>query len=303
MGVDPAAPPSTRVGLETAFLTAGLPPRARLEAVDALDAAVRGAGAQPAFIGVLDGRPVIGATRDDLARLSTLSGKLTTADLPVAVAGGSSGGTTVAATLHLAHRAGLAVVATGGIGGVHPGEGPADVSADLDELARTPVVLVCSGAKSILDLPATFERLETLGVTVVGYRTEEIPAFWSLESGVKARNVAADVAEVAAIWRACRELELKGALLLCVPPPADAALPSAEAEAAIRRAWEEANAQGVEGPALTPFLLGRIVELTGGRSLRANLALLERNAAVAGEIAVELAGSPLDVGSGSAGLR
>lgn len=294
MGVDPDAPSSARVGLETAFLTAGLPSRARLEAVDALDAAVRGAGAQPAFIGVLDGRPVIGATRDDLARLSTRAEKLTTADLPVAIARGSSGGTTVAATLHLAHRAGIAVVATGGIGGVHPGGGPADVSADLEELARTPVVLICSGAKSILDLPATFERLETLGVTVVGYGTEEIPAFWSPESGVKARNVVADVAEVADIWRACRKLELKGALLLCVPPPADVALPSDEAEAAIRRAWDDAGAEGVHGPALTPFLLARVVELTGGRSLRANLALLERNAAVAGEIAVALARPPLE---------
>lgn len=277
------------VAIETAFLTTGLPAEAGREAVRRMAAAVRAAGAEPAFVGVLEGRAVVGLDEAERDRLAEAGGKLAARDLPAALARGASGGTTVSATLFLARRAGLAVAATGGIGGVHPGPGPTDESADLVELSRTPAVLTCSGAKAILDLPATFERLETLGVTVAGWRTREIPAFWSVESGLEAPAELGDPAEAAATWRAAREIDAPGALLVCVPPPTAGALSRDEAARAVATALDEANTAGIAGPALTPFLLERIVRLTGGRSLAANLDLLERNAGVAGEIAVAIA--------------
>jgi pseudouridine-5'-phosphate glycosidase len=279
-----------RVALETAFLTTGLPDDVRLEAATSMVQAVRERGAEPAFVGVVRGKPVIGIPESVLAELAESGRKLSTRDLPVAAARGESGGTTVAATLFLAHRAGAEVAATGGIGGVHPGGARFDESADLGELGRTPMTLVCSGAKAILDLPATMERLDTLGVTVLGFGTDELPAFWSAESGLPLADTVADAKEVAAVTREARVLGLRGAVLVCVPPPADTALPREESDRAVERALEEAQALGIAGASLTPFLLARVAEITEGRSLRANVALLENNAAIAAEIAVAAAG-------------
>ena len=277
------------MALETAFLTSGLPDGARLPTAVAMSRAVRDHGAEPVFVGVIGGEPVVGIDAAGLERLSRATGKASTRDLPLAAARGEDAGTTVAATLFLARRAGVGVAATGGIGGVHPGDGRIDESADLIELARTPVVLVCSGAKAILDLPATLERLETLGVTVVGYGTSELPAFWSSESGLALTGRVEDAEEAAAVARSARELGLPGAVLVCVPPPAEAALDAEEGKRAVVQALVEAGDRGIEGPGVTPFLLARVAELTEGRSLAANRALLAHNAGVAAEIAVALA--------------
>jgi pseudouridine-5'-phosphate glycosidase len=285
------------VALETAFLTTGLPADVRLETARAMARSVRERGAEAVFVGVVGGAPVVGMDDATLERLATAGRKLATRDLPVAAAHDEDGGTTVSATLFLAHRAGVGVVATGGIGGVHRSgsagsETVRDESADLIELSRTPVILVCSGAKAILDLPATMERLETLGVTVIGLGTEELPAFWSSESGIGLPHSVADAREAAAVAREARALGLPGTVLVCVPPPPDLALPHAESDRAVANAVAEAERRGVAGAALTPFLLSRIAEITAGRSLRANRALLENNAGVAAEIAVALAAGP-----------
>ncbi|HET6618043.1 MAG TPA: pseudouridine-5'-phosphate glycosidase [Gemmatimonadota bacterium] len=287
------------MALETAFLTSGLPAEARLSTADSMARAVRDHDVEPAFVGLLGGEPVVGIDRRGLERLAQSGRKLSTRDLPVAMVRGDDGGTTVAGTLFLACRAGVAVTATGGIGGVHPAGIPSgadtrataarDESADLIELSRSPITLVCSGAKAILDLPATLERLDTLGVTVVGYGTEELPAFWSAESGLRLSDSVVDANEAAAVAREARALGLRGAVLICVPPPPETALPRDESERAVSRAVEEASALGITGAALTPFLLGQIAEITEGRSLRANVALLENNAAVAADIAVATA--------------
>jgi pseudouridine-5'-phosphate glycosidase len=274
-----------KVALETAFLSSGLPEDVRLPTARAMAAAVRARGADPAFVGVLGGNPVVGVDEEGLNRLAGSGVKLSTRDLPLAAARGEDGGTTVAATLFLAHRAGLEVAATGGIGGVHAGSAR-DESADLIELSRTPVTLVCSGAKAILDLPATLERLETLGVTVVGYGTDELPAFWSVESGLPLTRKVENPTEAAAVAREARALGLPGAVLVCVPPPPGEALSMGESDHAVAHALEEAGTLGIAGAALTPFLLARVAEITDGRSLRANRVLLENNAAVAAEIAV-----------------
>lgn len=274
------------MALETAFLTSGLPDDVRLSTAGAMARAVREHGAEPAFVGVVAGEPKVGLDLAGLEQLARSGGKLSTRDLPVAMARGEDGGTTVAATLFLAHRGGVGVAATGGIGGVHPGGTRVDESADLIELSRTPVTLVCSGAKAILDLPATLERLETLGVTVVGYGTDELPAFWSAESGLRLPRRVADACEAAAVSWEARALGLPGAVLVCVPPPSEDALPAEESERAMARAIVEAGTLGIVGAALTPFLLSRIAEITDGRSLRANLALLTNNASVAAQIAV-----------------
>jgi pseudouridine-5'-phosphate glycosidase len=276
---------SPAVALESAVLTRGLPEDARLHAAERMAAAVAALDVAPAFTGVFAGRPTVGLTSDELETLANHDGKLSTRDLPSAVARGEHGGTTVAATVFLARGAGLSVAATGGIGGVHPASNTPDVSADLYELARTPVVLVCSGAKAIVDLPATLERLETLGVTVLGYQTKELPAFYSAESGLSISLSAEGPEEVAEIWRSCRALDSPGALLVCVPPPARVALSRRENEVAVSRALSDLEMAGISGPEVTPFLLKRIAEITEGRSLQANLGLLENNASVAASIA------------------
>lgn len=278
------------VALESTVITHGLPHPENLELAQAMEAEVRAAGGLPATVAVLDGRLQVGLDAAQLERLAQGEAmvKISTRDLGPALALGLSGGTTVAATLFAAHRAGIRVFATGGIGGVHR-QASHDVSADLYELARTPMIVVCAGAKAILDLPATLERLETLGVPVLGYQTDHFPAFYSRDSGLAVTRRVDSPGEVAGIAAAHWRLGLPAALLVTVPPPPEVALPLDEVENAIEAALEEAQEEGVRGPAVTPFLLARVSALTGGASLQANLGLLRQNARVAAQIAVEVA--------------
>lgn len=282
------------VALESAVISHGLPWPDNLELALDMEAAVRSGGAEPATIALLEGRVHVGLDEKDLKHLARTSGvwKISRRDLPVAVAQKRDGGTTVAGTILIAHQAGIRVMATGGIGGVHRGD-PTDVSADLPEIARTPVVVVCSGAKAILDLPATLEWLETWGVPVVGYRTDELPAFYFRESGLRLEARANSPEEVAAIARGMSEAGYPGGMLLCVPCPQEAARPAAEMEQAIAAAIAEANSQEIRGKAITPFLLARVSELTEGKSRAANLALLRNNASVAAEVAAAIHRKPL----------
>lgn len=280
------------VALESTLITHGLPYPANVETALAMEAAVREGGATPATIAVIAGALCVGLTADQVAWLGQLSAeavrKCSRRDLPVVVARREHGATTVAGTMIVAHMAGIELFATGGIGGVHR-DHPFDVSADLLELGRTPVTVVCSGAKSILDLPATREVLETHGVPVIGYRVDEMPAFFSRRSGLPVDLRVETPDEVAALIAARRALGLPMGTLVGVPAPLEAALEGDAAENAIRQAVEEAEALGVYGPAATPWLLRRVAELTGGASLEANTALLHHNANVAGQIAAALA--------------
>ncbi|MGH2723769.1 MAG: pseudouridine-5'-phosphate glycosidase [Actinomycetota bacterium] len=274
------------VAVETSVLSHGLPRPENEEAARRMAAAVRERGGEPAWVWVGGGSVRLGATDEDLARLCdpTHVAKVARRDLPMAVAGGGLGGTTVSATVWATRRAGISVAATGGIGGVHRGTG--DVSADLAELARTPVALVCSGPKSILDPVATAERLEELGVGLLGYRTGRLPFFVAREAPVPLEHRADDPAAVAAVLRARAALEVGSALLVCNPVPAEAALDPTEVGAAVERCLE--RAAGATGKEVTPFLLRCLAEETGGRTLRANLALLEANAALAADVAALL---------------
>ncbi|MDQ3698970.1 MAG: pseudouridine-5'-phosphate glycosidase [Gemmatimonadota bacterium] len=278
------------VALESSVLAQGLPLPANREAAVRMTAAVRSAGATPAITAVVEGVPAAGIDRDELERilLGDRVAKVAARDLPVAMAQRGDGATTVSAALLIACQAGIRVLATGGIGGVHR-EADYDESADLGELARTPAVVVCAGPKSILDLQATVERLETLGVTVVGYGTSELPGFFSVGTGIALSARADSAGEVADIWAASRALGRPGAVLVVQPPPAAVALPRAMVEAAIETALARARAEGVRGAEVTPFLLAAVDRETGGRSLGANLALLEHNAALGGEIAAAIA--------------
>jgi pseudouridine-5'-phosphate glycosidase len=237
----------------------------------------------------LGGRITVGLTDAQLEYLAGAQNvrKCSRRDLPIAVGRGEDGATTVAGTMMLAHMAGIRVFATGGIGGVHRGH-PFDVSADLLELGRTPVTVVCAGAKAILDLPLTLEVLETQGVPVIGYGSDTFPAFYSRSSGLPVDVRCDTPEEVAAILRARHALGLPGGTLVTVPVPAEDELPASQAEEAITHALAEAEAQGISGKAVTPFLLARVSELTGEASLRANVALLLNNARVASSIAVAL---------------
>ena len=277
------------VALESTVIAHGLPYPQNVETALRLESIVRAAGAEPRTIGLVEGRVVVGLIEAQILRLAQAEGvrKVSLRDLPVATARGHDGATTVAATMWLAHRNGIGVLATGGIGGVH--RGGIDVSADLDALAQIPMTVVCSGAKAILDLPATREALETRGVTVVGYQTDEMPAFYSPTSGLPVDARCDTPAEVAAIVQAHRALELPGAVLVTVPVPEDAAIPTEDLDPAIAQALDEADARGLRSAEVTPFLLSRLAELTGNRSLRANVALLENNARVAAQIARALA--------------
>jgi pseudouridine-5'-phosphate glycosidase len=284
------------VALESTLISHGLPYPENLTVARALEDEVRAAGAVPATVGVVGGAPTVGLGPAELERFATGGGavrKLTRRDIAVAAAQGADGATTVAATMALAAAAGVPVFATGGIGGVHRGaERTWDVSSDLTELGRTPVLVVCAGAKAILDLPATLEYLETLGVPVVGLGTDEFPAFYSRSSGLALPASAGSPAEAARMWAAQRGLPgiaAPGGLLLCVPPPEAVALPRDEVELAIGRALARAEAAGVRGPAVTPFLLAAMAEETAGESIATNIALLRQNAAVAAQVAVALA--------------
>ncbi|HEC33406.1 MAG TPA: pseudouridine-5'-phosphate glycosidase [Chloroflexi bacterium] len=274
------------VALESALITHGMPAPLNLTVARRLEAAVREEGAVPATVAVLGGAACVGLNPAQLERLARepVPAKVSLRDLPVVIAEGHTGGTTVAATMHLAHRAGIRVFATGGIGGVHRGH-LEDVSADLVALASIPIVVVCAGAKAILDLPRTLERLETVGVPVVGYGTDAFPAFISRSSGLPVSARADTPEEVAEIARVRDGLELQAALLVCVPVPAETELDWEEAQAEIEATVLEADAQGIGGNDLTPFLLGRLAERTQGRSRVANEALLLNNARVAARIA------------------
>jgi pseudouridine-5'-phosphate glycosidase len=280
------------VALESTLISHGLPCPDNLETAQAMEAAVRAAGAVPATVGVISGVPTLGLSGAELELLAT-SHEVTKAsrrDLPLLLARGGHGSTTVAGTLALIGRAGLPVLATGGIGGVHRGaERSFDLSADLAELARARALVVCSGAKAILDLPKTVELLETLGITLLGYRTSELPAFYTASSGLPVAGQVECPAEAAAVYRARLRLDLEGAVLLGVPPPAAVALSAEEAATESAAAVAQAEAAGLRGREVTPYLLDRMVELSDGRSLAANRALLVDNARVGGEVAVALA--------------
>ncbi len=278
------------VALESTVITHGLPWPTNLHAAQALEAAVRDGGATPATMAVLGGQLCVGLDSAELERLAQASQgvrKVSRRDLALVQARGEDGGTTVAATMWIAHQAGIQVFATGGIGGVHRRH-PFDVSADLPELAQTGVIVVCAGAKAILDLPLTLEWLETHGVPVLGWQSDEFPAFYSRSSGLPVDQRVESAAEVAAIWRAQRRLGL-GGLLLTVPIPEEFDTPAEQVEGAIVAALDEADARGIRGKAVTPFLLERVSALTEGASQRANLALLEHNARVAAAVAQALA--------------
>jgi pseudouridylate synthase len=279
------------VALESTVITHGLPFPDNLETAVSMETAVRQGGAIPATIAIIQGHIYVGLRPNQLDYLARRAGqnvrKCSRRDIPLALALGEDGATTVAGTMILAHRAGIEVFATGGIGGVHRGH-PFDVSADLTELGRTPITVVCSGAKSILDLPATREVLETNGVAVAGYGTDELPAFYSRQSGLPVDVRLDEPMAVARLIAARRGLALNSGTLVTVPVPAEAELPREEAEAAITQATAEADAEGIHGAAATPWLLRRLVALTNGRSLQANQALLTNNAFVAARIATAL---------------
>ncbi len=279
------------VALESTLISHGLPAPHNLQAAQKAEAAIRAAGAVPATIAVIDGRVRVGLSNSELERLADTDNpwKLSRDNLATAIVQNATGGTTVAATMICSHQARIGVFATGGIGGVHRGwQESLDISADLRELARTPVTVVCSGAKSLLDLPATLEYLETMGVPVIGLATHELPAFFSIESGLVLRQSASNVAEAAAIIAKRRTLQLEGGEILAVPPPAQAALPQAQVEQWIDSAISEVRSIGLRGQSVTPFLLTRLRELSGGRTLTTNMALIEHNAATAAALAREI---------------
>lgn len=281
------------VAFETAVLTHGLPASHNLEVVGEMRAAVVAAGALPASVGVLEGVPVVGLDEAELVVLAAgPARRCSLRDLPGVVAQGEHGGTTLAAAAHLAHRAGIRVLATGGTGGVHRGA-PCDISADVSVLGCTPLVVVCSGPRAVLDLRRTVEALETLSVPVVGYGTDRMPAFYWRDSGLAVTARADTPEQVAAMVRARDSLGAAHALLVAVPCPQAAALEADIGEqAAAQAAAEAAGDSQVSGSALTPWLLARMAEITAGRSLEAARAFLVNNARVAATIAVALAGRP-----------
>ena len=281
------------VALESTLVTHGLPPPDGLRVAAELEDEVRAAGALPATVGVLEGALRVGLTPEELARLAATPKvtKLNPGNLAAHVAAGASGSTTVAATMLAAARAGIRVFATGGIGGVHRDAAETgDVSADVFALARHPVAVVCAGAKAVLDLPRTVELLETLGVPVIGLGTDEFPSFYRRGSGLPVDARVETIAELAAVVRAHFELG-EGGVLVANPIPVADELPEDVYEPALRQALREVGERGIRGRAVTPFLLDRLRESTGGRSVTANLALLRNDARVAGSLAVELAGS------------
>lgn len=276
------------------MLAQGLPIPANGEAARRMSAAVERGGAVPAISAVVRGLPTFGLTPDELARFLARDGvrKVSARDLSWAVVQRADGATTVAATLALCAAVGLAVFSTGGIGGVHR-EPAFDESADLLELSRAPVIVVCAGAKSILDLPATLERLETLGVPVIGYRTGTMPGFLVADTGLPLPARAESAADIAAAFRAHRTLGRHSAMLVMQAPPAEHALSADVVEHALTHALARARRDGIRGAASTPFLLAAVERATEGRSLMANLALLEHNAALGAELAVALAATPV----------
>ncbi|MDO5630468.1 MAG: pseudouridine-5'-phosphate glycosidase [Paracoccus sp. (in: a-proteobacteria)] len=285
------------VALESTIITHGMPYPQNLEMARKVEDTIRQAGAEPATIAVMSGHIHIGLTDDELERLAQTpqdqAMKVSRADMPVCLAQGRTGATTVAATMIGAHLAGIRVFATGGIGGVHRGaETSFDISADLYELAQTPVTVVCAGAKAILDLPKTWETLETLGVPVIAYGQDDLPAFWSRQSGLPAPLRMDSAADIAAAADMRAALGLPGGQLVANPISQADEIPLDEITPVVEQALADADAQGITAKAVTPFLLQRIFELTGGRSLESNIALVLNNARLAAEIAAEMARQP-----------
>lgn len=278
------------VALESTVIAHGLPYPQNIETALKCEAAVRENGAIPATIAVFGGEFYIGLDRGQLEYLALGNGirKISRRDLPIAIANKLECATTVATTAFVAHRAGIKVFATGGIGGVHRGF-YADVSADLPELAQTPVTVVCSGAKIVLDLPRTREWLETHGVTVLGWRCDQLPAFYSRSSGLDVDERIEDADSAARIIRARDDLDLKSAILVTVPVPEDNEIGLSEIESILAEALTRAEAENIAGKAITPFLLSQMSRLSEGRTLSANISLLENNARVAASIASALA--------------
>lgn len=278
------------VALESTIITHGMPYPRNVETALAVQAAIAERGAVPATTAVIEGRLRVGLTAEEidvLGQAGGAAGKVSRRDLAFAIAGRVEGGTTVAATMMLAAMAGIRVFATGGIGGVHRGAGTTfDVSADLQELARTSVVVVCAGPKSILDLRLTLEYLETHGVPVIGFGTDVVPAFYARESDFPVDYRIDDAAGVAEVMRVRREMGIQGAMLVANPIPVEHGMERVTIDAAIEAAVADAEEKGIAGKEISPFLLGRIVELTGGASLDANVQLVLNNARVAADIAV-----------------
>lgn len=284
------------VALESTVITHGLPYPQNLTIAQEMESEIRQRGVVPATIAVLDGQIHVGLTAEELERLATEKEvhKISSRDYGAAIAKGWNGGTTVAGTMLAAHRVGIRVFATGGIGGVHrqitSGNGglASDVSADLPQLANIPMIVVCAGAKAILDLPATLEYLETYAIPVVGFGTDEFPAFYSRSSGLRTSARADTALEIVKIAKAHWDLGLRSAVLVTNPLPEDEALAYDQIETAIEGAVREAETNGISGQAVTPYLLSKVSKLTEGKSLKANLALLQYNARLAANIALEL---------------
>jgi pseudouridine-5'-phosphate glycosidase len=282
-------PLSPLVALESTVITHGLPRPQNLTLARDIERVVRENGAQPATIALLDGQIRVGLTDAELERLASETNvrKISRRDFATAIVKKECGGTTVAGTMFAAHRAGIRVFATGGIGGVHEVE-TLDISTDLQALADTPMIVVCAGAKAILDLPATLEYLETMAVPVIGYQTDEFPAFYSRRSGLPVSARLDSPQEIVRFARTHWELGMKSAVLVCKPLPPEEEIPQEKINRFIEQARREASEGGIHGQPLTPFLLARLAELTGGESLRANLALLLNNARLAAQIACAL---------------
>ena len=281
------------VALESTIISHGMPYPRNVETALLVEQTIRDCGATPATIAVIGGRLKAGLSRDEIEYLGKTGrgvAKASRRDLPALVARGADGATTVTTTMIIAHMAGIKIFATGGIGGVHRGaEVTMDISADLEELAQTPVMVVCAGAKSILDLGLTLEYLETQGVPVIGYGTDELPAFYTRRSGFGVDYRVDSPAELAAMFRAQRDLGYKGGMLVTNPIPEEYSMDKAVIDKAIDEALAQAKAQGIHGKETTPFLLAKVVELTGGDSLDSNIQLVLNNARVAAKTACELA--------------
>ncbi|MDK2979924.1 MAG: pseudouridylate synthase [Chloroflexota bacterium] len=277
------------VALESTVITHGLPYPQNRDTALGMEAEVSAAGAVPATICLTNGEIQVGLEAEQMEYISTAKDpvKVSRRDIAAAIVSKRDGGTTVSGTMEIAYKAGLRVFATGGIGGVHRGN-LMDVSADLPTLAQIPMIVVCSGAKAILDLPATREVLETYGIPVIGYQTDDLPAFYSSSSGLPVDHNAQTAAEIAQIAMTQWEFGLKATILVTVPPPAELAIPSEEIEGVILEAVKDAEEQGIKGSKITPFLLAKVSEKSHERSLTTNVALLKNNAHVAGLIAGEL---------------
>ena len=280
------------VALESTIISHGMPYPKNVETAMLVEKTIRDNGAVPATIAVIGGRLKAGLSREEIEYLGKAGravAKASRRDLAALVAAGKDGATTVTTTMIIAHMAGIDIFATGGIGGVHRGaETTMDISADLEELGSTPVMVVCAGAKSILDLGLTLEYLETKGVPVIGYGTDELPAFYTRQSGFGVDYRADSPAQLASMFSAQKELGMKGGMLVTNPIPKEYAMDKAVIDAAIEQALRESVEQGVHGKETTPFLLARVVELTGGSSLESNIQLVLNNATLAAKTAVEL---------------